>query len=47
LLSALDKLRDREVHIPRRHPEFAFLEKADLSLKGWTFDGLMDQGRKA
>jgi hypothetical protein len=47
LLSALDKLRDREVHIPRHHPEFAFLDKADLSLKGWTFDGLMDQGRKA
>jgi len=47
LLSALDKLRDREIRVPRRHPEYAFLDKADLSLKGWTFDGLMDQGRKA
>lgn len=47
LLSALGKLRDREVNVPRRHPEYAFLEKADFDLKDWTFDGLMDQGRKA
>jgi len=47
LLSALEKLRDREIHVPRRHPEYSFLSKANFGLEGWTFDGLMDQGRKA
>lgn len=47
LLSALGKLRDREIHAPRRHPEYAFLNTADFDLEQWTFDGLMIQGRKA
>jgi hypothetical protein len=47
LLKSLGKLRDRSVHLPRRHPELAFLGAADYDLKGWQFDGLMDQGRKA
>nr|XP_031863612.1 uncharacterized protein CI109_000864 [Kwoniella shandongensis]KAA5530684.1 hypothetical protein CI109_000864 [Kwoniella shandongensis] len=47
MLRALKKLRNREVKIPRHHPELVFLAKADLELKDWVFDGLMDQGRKA
>lgn len=47
LLSALEKLQNREIRIPRRHPEYSFLNSANFGLKGWTFDGLMDQGRKA
>ncbi|WRT63672.1 uncharacterized protein IL334_000595 [Kwoniella shivajii] len=46
ILSALKKLDDREVKIPSRHPEYAFLAKTDLKLRDWKFDGLMDQGRK-
>jgi hypothetical protein len=47
LLKSLGKLRDRSVHLPRGHPELAFLGSADYDLKGWQFDGLMAQGRKA
>ncbi|KAK4686161.1 hypothetical protein P7C73_g3973, partial [Tremellales sp. Uapishka_1] len=43
---ALDKLANRTVRLPRRHPELAFLAKADLQMTGWEFDGLMNSGRK-
>ncbi|WWC58080.1 uncharacterized protein I303_100615 [Kwoniella dejecticola CBS 10117] len=46
ILSALRKIDNREVTMPRRHPEFSFLFKEDLKLKDWRFDELMDQGRK-
>ncbi|WWC85773.1 uncharacterized protein L201_000639 [Kwoniella dendrophila CBS 6074] len=46
VLSALNKIENRQVRMPRRNPEFAFLAKTDLKLKDWKFDGLMDQGRK-
>jgi hypothetical protein len=44
---ALNKIKNRSVAVPRRHAELAFLEKADLDLTGWKFDGLLNQGRKA
>ncbi|ORY34332.1 histidine phosphatase superfamily [Naematelia encephala] len=44
---ALAKLENRGVDVPRRHPELAFLSRADLKMEGWKFDQLMDQGRKA
>lgn len=47
LLKSLAKLRDRGIHLPRRHPELAFLGTANYDLRGWEFDGLMNQGRKA
>ncbi|WWD05867.1 hypothetical protein V865_003951 [Kwoniella europaea PYCC6329] len=46
LLSAMKKLENRDVQMPRRHPELSFLTKTDLKLKDWDFDGLTDQGRK-
>ncbi|WVQ93834.1 hypothetical protein IAU59_000912 [Kwoniella sp. CBS 9459] len=46
ILHSLSKLKNRDVRIPRNHPELAFLAKTELSLKDWEFDGLMDQGRK-
>jgi hypothetical protein len=44
---ALNKLKGRETKSPQRHPELDFLNKADLDMRGWEFDRLMDQGRKA
>ncbi len=45
--TSLQKIADRRGSLPRRHPELAFLDKADLAMTGWKFDELMDQGRKA
>ncbi|WVQ80361.1 hypothetical protein IAT38_002466 [Cryptococcus sp. DSM 104549] len=47
MLGALGKIKNREIKAPRHHQELSFLTKADLELKDWVFDGLMDQGRKA
>ncbi|WVN90924.1 uncharacterized protein L203_106169 [Cryptococcus depauperatus CBS 7841] len=47
MLGALEKLDNREIKMPRLHPEFAFLTEVDFSLKDWRFDNLTDQGRKA
>ncbi|ODN97157.1 hypothetical protein I350_08137 [Cryptococcus amylolentus CBS 6273] len=47
MLSGLGKIKNREVRVSRHHPELSFLNKADLDLENWYFDGLMDQGRKA
>lgn len=47
MLGALSKIRRREIGVPRHHPELSFIDKADLELKDWHFDGLTDQGRKA
>lgn len=44
---ALDKLKTRTITSPRRDDELNFLNQADLDMKGWRFDELMDQGRKA
>ncbi|EIW73298.1 hypothetical protein TREMEDRAFT_67315 [Tremella mesenterica DSM 1558] len=44
---ALHKLANRSIISPRRHPELAFLAKADLHLTGWKMTELTDQGRKA
>jgi hypothetical protein len=44
---ALRKIGSREVITPRRHPELAFLAKADFGMTGWELNELMDQGRKA
>jgi hypothetical protein len=45
--ASLAKIANRGVHLPKRHPELAFLDGADLEMNGWKFDALMDQGRKA
>ncbi|OWZ53870.1 phytase [Cryptococcus neoformans c45] len=47
MLGALSKIRRREIGVPRHHPELSFIDKADLELKDWQFDGLTNQGRKA
>ncbi|KAL7420830.1 hypothetical protein Q5752_004783 [Cryptotrichosporon argae] len=45
--TALHKLADRAVFVPRHHPGLAFLQHADLTMKDWRFEALTDQGRKA
>ncbi|GFZ50736.1 hypothetical protein JCM24511_08494 [Saitozyma sp. JCM 24511] len=47
MAESLNKLINREIITPRRHPELAFLARTDLTMSGWQFDQLMDQGRKA
>lgn len=47
MLGALNKIRKREVGVPRHHPELSFIDKADLELKDWQFGELTNQGRKA
>jgi hypothetical protein len=43
----LEKLENREIRLPRHHPELEFLTKTNMNMSGWKFEGLMDQGRKA
>jgi hypothetical protein len=47
MLEAMTKLANRKITEPRRHPELGFLAHADLTMRGWRFEELMDQGRKA
>lgn len=47
MLEALSKIQRREIAVPRHHPELSFIDKTDLELEDWQFDGLTDQGRKA
>lgn len=47
MVEALSKIQRRGIAVPPHHPELSFINKTDLELEDWQFDGLTDQGRKA